>query len=72
VQFQIETMTCGGCARGVAKAVQSVDPDALVTPDVPGRRIAVTSTKSRSEIEAALAKAGYPAVPLDATTRQEA
>ncbi len=26
MQFHIENMTCGGCARSVTKAIQSVDP----------------------------------------------
>ena len=30
MQFHIENMTCGGCARSVTKAIQSVDPTAEV------------------------------------------
>jgi len=28
--LKIENMTCGGCARSVTKAIQSVDPNATV------------------------------------------
>ncbi len=30
MQYRIPNMTCGGCARGVARAVQSVDRVAKV------------------------------------------
>lgn len=66
MQFHIENMTCGGCARGVAKAIQSVDPAAIVEADPPARRVAVTTASPRAAIEAALTKAGYSAAPRSA------
>ena len=32
MRFHIENMTCGGCARGVTKAIQSVDAEAGFPP----------------------------------------
>jgi copper chaperone len=61
--FTIESMTCGGCARSVVKAVKGVDPVAEVEADPATRRVAVTSTRPVAEIVTALAEAGYPAVP---------
>jgi copper chaperone len=61
MQFHIEAMTCGGCARSVTKAVQSVDPAAQIETDPATRKVVVTSRRPRSEIEAVLAEAGYPA-----------
>lgn len=59
MQFQIETMTCGGCARGVTKAIQSVDATATVQADPPNRRVEVTTTAPRDQIVAALTEAGF-------------
>ncbi|MGC4028667.1 MAG: heavy-metal-associated domain-containing protein [Steroidobacteraceae bacterium] len=61
MQFRIENMTCGGCARGVTRAIQSVDPQASVDADPPNRRIEVQSTASPEQLRAALANAGFPA-----------
>lgn len=60
MQFHIENMTCGGCARSVAKAIYSVDPTAQVSADPATRQVAVVSAQPRAVIESALAKAGYP------------
>lgn len=62
MRFRIQNMTCGGCARGVTRAVQSVDPAAKVVADPPSRMVEISSDKPRDEIELALAQAGYPAV----------
>ncbi|MFV0244414.1 MAG: heavy-metal-associated domain-containing protein [Qingshengfaniella sp.] len=59
MQFHIETMTCGGCARGVTKAIQSVDPVAEVQADPPSRKVEVTTTAPREALAAALSKAGF-------------
>ncbi len=34
MQFRIENMTCGGCARSVTKTIQKVDPAAEVEVDL--------------------------------------
>lgn len=60
MQFRIEDMTCGGCVRRITKAVQSVDPDAIVDADVAGRQLRVSSAAPEAQIAAALEGAGYP------------
>lgn len=62
MRFRIQNMTCGGCARGVTRAVQSVDPAAKVVADPPSRMVEISSDKPRDEIERVLAQAGFPAV----------
>jgi len=59
MQFHIETMTCGGCARGVTNAVQSVDADATVTANPSNRSVEVNTTAPRDRIVAALTEAGF-------------
>ena len=41
MQFHIENMTCGGCARSVTKAIQSVDPQAEVVERVVMQGLAI-------------------------------
>ncbi len=59
MQFHIETMTCGGCARAVTKAIQDVDAAAKVTADPPNRHVDVITTAPRDRIVAALTEAGF-------------
>lgn len=64
MQFHIENMTCGGCARGVTKAIQSVDANAQVTADPPKHSVEVESSASWVQIEQALIAAGFaPRIP---------
>lgn len=62
MELKIESMTCGGCARSVAKAIQSVDPNAKIEANPDMRLVTVQSTASEDVILQVLAKAGYPAV----------
>ncbi len=59
MQFHIENMTCGGCARSVTKAIQSVDPAAEVTADPASHKVDVKSAASRDRLVAALTEVGY-------------
>ncbi len=64
MQFHIENMECGGCARSVTKAVEGVDPAAKVEIDLPQRNITVTSSQPADAFEGALAEAGFPTQKL--------
>ena len=64
MQFQIDIMTCGGCARSVTKAIQSVDAAAQVTVDIPTHTVQVQTTAPQAAVVAALEEAGYPAQAL--------
>ena len=61
MQFHVENMTCGGCACSVTKAIQLADPAAQIKTDPASRKVLVTSSRSRAELESVLAEAGYPA-----------
>lgn len=60
MKFHIENMTCGGCARGVTKAIQLVDPQAEVTADPSNRSVEVNSSATQDELVGALSRAGFP------------
>lgn len=59
-EFNVQGMSCGGCASRVLKAVQSVDPSAQVRVDLAKQTVTVESGVSRDELTSALAVAGYP------------
>ena len=60
MQFHIENMTCGGCVRGVTKAIQALDPKAEIQADPPTRKLQVQTSASQEQIMAALNEAGFP------------
>ena len=62
MQFHIETMTCGGCARGVTRAIHAVDPVAEVQADPPSRKVEVKTSAPREALAAALTAAGFAPV----------
>ncbi len=64
LHFSIPKMACGGCAKAVTRAIQSLDPHATVQADLARREIAVTSSASEKALLTALQQAGYPAQPV--------
>ena len=60
MQFHIDNMACGGCARSVTSAIHSVDPEAKVDIDLNSKRITVESGAEQSAVAAGLEVAGFP------------
>ena len=61
MDLKIENMTCGGCAKTVTKAIQSVDSAAKIETNPAARAVKVETTATPSEILQVLEEAGYPA-----------
>ena len=62
LRFHIPNMVCGGCVKGVRAAIQDIDPQAQVQPDLHVREVTVTATSSGpAALLHALKKAGYQA-----------
>jgi len=61
MQFHVEEMMCGGCAKSVAKALTNLDQNARVETDPPSRTVRVETSASQEAVEKALADAGFPA-----------
>jgi copper chaperone len=59
MQFHVENMTCGGCVRGVTRAIQSVDPAAEVAADLATHDVEVKTSAARELLAKALAEAGF-------------
>lgn len=60
MQFQIDNMACGGCARSVTKAIHSVDPQAKVDIDLNLKRVTVESRADQSAVATVVEDAGFP------------
>lgn len=60
MDYQIDKMGCGGCARSITAAIHAVDPAAQVAIDLPTKRVAVTSKADETAIAQALSQAGFP------------
>ncbi len=60
MEFKVENMVCSGCARGITRAVQTLDPAARVDADPATKRVVVDSKVSRDKIVEALRDAGFP------------
>lgn len=61
MELKIENMTCGGCARSVTKAIQSIDPNAKVEADPAARIVKVETEASAATVQTVLEEAGFPA-----------
>ncbi len=60
MEFFIDNMTCGGCAKSVTKAIQSVDPFAKVEIDLGTVLVKVESQRPASDFITVLDDVGYP------------
>lgn len=61
VRFKVPAMTCGGCARSITKAIQSVDPAAKIDTNVPQRLVTVETEANEQSLAAVIREAGYEA-----------
>lgn len=61
MELIIENMTCGGCAKSVTKAIQSVDPNAVIETNPAARTVRLETAASTVVVQKVLEDAGYPA-----------
>jgi len=59
MEFQVNDMSCGGCARSITNAVKQVDPAASVDVDIAHKTVKVTSSVSPENVLNAISEAGY-------------
>ena len=67
-RFHVPNMSCGGCAKSVTKALQSVDAEARIETDPAAREVRVESSTDEQALFAVLEEAGYPAERQAATS----
>jgi len=61
VRFKIPGMTCGGCARSITNAIQSVDPAAEIDTNVPERLVTIKTAADEQSLVEVIREAGYEA-----------
>ncbi|MBI1651034.1 cation transporter [Hyphomicrobium sulfonivorans] len=61
MQFHIENMTCGGCAKAVEKVVAMLDPEAKVAANVDDRIVSITTSAAADAVKQRLVDAGWEA-----------
>ena len=59
-EFQVEGMSCGGCANSVKRSVQAVDSNAKVDVDLVHKKVRIESTADVDRIKSVVVNAGYP------------
>ena len=60
LQFKVPSMMCSVCADTITKAVQGVDPAALVMGDPDTRMVTVETSADETAVKGAIAGAGFP------------
>jgi copper chaperone len=61
-ELNVGGMSCGGCVKGVTRAVQAIDANAQVNVDLTQRKVRVQTAASLDSVVAAIANAGYPVI----------
>ena len=60
-RFVVQAMSCGGCARAITTAIQSVDQAAKIEVDLTGRAVSVETVASEQSLVEVMGEAGYQA-----------
>ena len=60
MEFSIPDMSCGHCAGVITKAVQQLDADAMISIDLPAKKVTIETVHDRQTVATALTEAGYP------------
>ena len=60
MEFDIPDMSCGHCAGVITKAVQQLDADAMISIDLPAKKVTIHTAEDRQTVADALTAAGYP------------
>jgi copper chaperone len=61
INLLVPDMSCGGCANAVTRAVQKIDPQAVVSADLGTKQVAIDTMVPAEQVREALLKAGFPA-----------
>lgn len=58
-ELKVKGMSCQHCVKGVTRAIQAQDADAVVEVDLSSGRVQVQSTLTRESVAAAIQEEGY-------------
>jgi len=60
LQLTVPSMACSACVDTITKAVQNIDPDAVVAADTKTKLVRVETQQDETVVKGAIAAAGYP------------
>jgi copper chaperone len=60
LQLKVPKMACSACAKTITKALQNIDPIAIVEADTKTKLVKIQTSKSENIVREAIASAGYP------------
>ena len=60
MEFNIPDMSCGHCSGVITRTIQQIDADAMISIDLPAKKVSVQTAQDRQVVADALAAAGYP------------
>ena len=60
LQLTVPSMACSACAETITKAVQTIDPKAVVQADPTTKLVSIETQASQETVTEAIAAAGYP------------
>jgi copper chaperone len=59
LRFRVPDMKCGGCAKGVTRAITSLDQSSKVEIDLEGKEVTILSSLGEDAVVSALERAGF-------------
>ncbi|AJY12168.1 heavy-metal-associated domain-containing protein [Burkholderia dolosa] len=59
MEFEVQDMTCGGCANAITRAVTAADPGARIDIDVAAKIVKVESAQGAERVQAIIEAAGF-------------
>jgi copper chaperone len=59
MEFEVQDMTCGGCANAITRAVTAADPAAKLDIDVAAKIVKVESAQPAASVQAVIEAAGF-------------
>ncbi|KVD44758.1 heavy metal transporter [Burkholderia ubonensis] len=59
MEFEVQDMTCGGCANAITRTVTAADPGAKLDIDVAAKRVTVQSTQPAERVQSIIEAAGF-------------
>ncbi|WP_046863420.1 heavy-metal-associated domain-containing protein [Microvirga massiliensis] len=59
LRFRVPDMKCGGCAKGVTRAITGLDPTSDVEIDLDTKEVTIVSSLEEDAVASALERAGY-------------
>ncbi|MET3817906.1 heavy-metal-associated domain-containing protein [Burkholderia sp. Tr-862] len=59
MEFEVQDMTCGGCANAITRAVTAADPAAKLDIDVAAKIVKVESAQGAERVQSVIEAAGF-------------